>query len=596
MKRLTILIYVSLGLSVVFSVMNINFKADISVSAFPLAAVFTGVLVWFGVFCLIRQTDAGKIGIVRKLYEYLPFVLLAAFVLRRAGADGTSHVFDMFSVFIWAAIAVLSVVVLYFLGNKRVYVQNPALEAARSVLPVHRLAGGRRVLKEVFEWIDAFVQAAFMVSLIHIFIIQLYEIPSESMVPEFLIGDRVVVFKTTSGPRFPLSDVGIPRLRSYGRGDIVVCRNPHYSKDRKAEVKTFVSQLVYMLTFTTVNLNVDEYGDPKADPLVKRVVGIPGEQLMMVDGILYQRTSADNSGPDEGFEPVVQDEQWAAWDLAALGSNVKKDIRDIPLTQAQYDEMIAFEAERNAFDLKNAAEQAEELKEQFDALRRSFNPAAQASGTVPSLFSGAERFARTLFASNQDITRRLLTVSGGGEWFAGFMTDWIPLVPEDILSGASKDFVGGNGYDDAMFRLNVMIKLTAGHLFVRNAQLMLEGVSSSRQDRDIQRLTWLSQAEKIVFYLELNDRRNMPVFPADENGGFAAIPRDCYFMMGDNRFNSLDLRHSYSYWLAPLVAADPYSALYYSNMEPQYLPAKDILGTTLFRFWPPSRIGVPGNK
>ena len=107
-----------------------------------------------------------------------------------------------------------------------------------------------------------------IVLLVNIFIFQLYEIPSESMVPEFLIKDRVVVFKTPSGPKFPLSDVGLPAFRSYKRGDIVVFRNPHYETTRKSEVKTLFLRL-FMLTFTKVNLNVDEYGEMKADPLVK---------------------------------------------------------------------------------------------------------------------------------------------------------------------------------------------------------------------------------------------------------------------------------------------------------------------------------------
>ena len=54
---------------------------------------------------------------------------------------------------------------------------------------------------------------------------------------------------------FPLSNIGLPYLKSYDRGEIVVFRNPHYSNDRKSEVKTFVSQLVYMCSLTTKNIN-----------------------------------------------------------------------------------------------------------------------------------------------------------------------------------------------------------------------------------------------------------------------------------------------------------------------------------------------------
>ena len=187
----------------------------------------------------------------------------------------------------WVATSALTLVILHFLNPKRVerYFDYKVPEKKRRT-------GLRFVVSETISWIDALVQAVFMVLLLNIFIVQLYEIPSESMVPEFLIKDRVVVFKTLSGPKFPLSDVGLPYLKTYKRGDIVVFRNPHYENDRKSEVKTFVSQLVYMISLTKVNLNMDADGNPKADPLVKRLAGVPGEQLMMQDGILYHRTAA----------------------------------------------------------------------------------------------------------------------------------------------------------------------------------------------------------------------------------------------------------------------------------------------------------------
>ena len=73
----------------------------------------------------------------------------------------------------------------------------------------------------------------------------------------------------------------------------------------------------------------------------------------------------------------------------------------------------------------------------------------------------------------------------------------------------------------------------------------------------------------------------MPVFPANKADGSASyIPANCYFMMGDNRFNSLDMRHSYDEKLVPLTKMDRYSVTYYSNIAPQVVNKKYILGTT----------------
>ena len=581
-----------LASSLAFSIFQVAICPDVSAIAFPVSVLYTAIM-FFSFRSLFVKDKAASLPAFRYLIQYAPIVFMAAFIVRRVGAWGVPFMLDALSVLLWLFVLVMNCVIMHYLKTKNVEKIDAEWKAAADKINAKIAANG--ALKTglwLMEWVDALVQSVFAVLLLNIFLVQLYVIPSESMVPEFLIGDRVIVFKLFNGPKFPMSQIGLPYMHDYKRGEIVVFRNPHYESTKMSEMRTVLSNFVYMITLTKVNLNTDSDGNPKADPLVKRIAGIAGEQLVMQDGVLYHRTKESAE-----FTPVAEDAEWAAWNLNDVPSRLHSGIQVFPLPQNIYDMMIGVESVRR--EKMSAAEVLPEclsLSSRFSALYDSIYSGEKIAGgdDVPEIFQRNELYALSLLSKTDSAARKLLSSAGGDEWFSAFMTDWAKTDSgQGALNGVE---VGGNPYDEANFRLNLMIKLCVGKSIVRAAELMEAKVSYSDWKSDSYFKSYAEEAEALGVYLRILDSRNMPVFPANNADGTANyIPENCYFMMGDNRFNSLDMRHSYEYTLRALTPFDEYSVLYESNMEPQYVSRSKMLGSAGYRFWPLSRRGVPGH-
>ena len=243
------------------------------------------------------------------------------------------------------------------------------------------------------------------------------------------------------------------------------------------------------------------------------------------------------------------------------------------------------EEERRALDLAKAADECKLLALTFEKVAKGDDAS---ESEIAEMFSQEDLFEYNFFSNISMNAIKLLQENGGAQWFARFMTGWT-----NYSQYLSNGLVGGDLYSDANFRLNVMIKLECGKIITRIANLVADGVSASEWSSDEAIAKYMANAQKLNSYLARLDQRNMPAFPANTSDGSPSyIPENCYFMMGDNRYNSLDMRHSYDYKLIPITKFDELSITYYSNMEPQFVNRSKILGRASLRIWPLNRFGL----
>jgi signal peptidase I len=110
--------------------------------------------------------------------------------------------------------------------------------------------------RSIVEWVIVIAGALVVALLIKTFLIQAFYIPSASMVPTLEVGDRVLVNKLSY------------RLHDVNRGDLVVFERP---EGEASDIKD----------------------------LIKRVVGLPGEEVVIHDNAVW----IDGEKLDEGYLP-----------------------------------------------------------------------------------------------------------------------------------------------------------------------------------------------------------------------------------------------------------------------------------------------------
>ncbi len=137
-----------------------------------------------------------------------------------------------------------------------------------------------RALRAFWEWSKSMATALVLFFLIRSFIVEAFKIPSGSMEGTLLVGDFLLVNKMVYGAEVPFTGARLPAVTAPRHGDVIVFRWPV---------------------------------DPSKD-FVKRVVGVPGDTLGMVDGILQRngRTVRERyvSHTEPGADPAGEEFRW----------------------------------------------------------------------------------------------------------------------------------------------------------------------------------------------------------------------------------------------------------------------------------------------
>ncbi len=117
----------------------------------------------------------------------------------------------------------------------------------------YQLPETRKKKSVIREWVESIIIAFVLAMVIRTFIVQAFKIPTGSMRPTLLEGDRILVNKFIYGAKIPFTDLRLPGLRKPQRGDVIVFIYPE---------------------------------DPKRD-FIKRLIAFAQEKVQIKNGTIY---------------------------------------------------------------------------------------------------------------------------------------------------------------------------------------------------------------------------------------------------------------------------------------------------------------------
>ncbi len=146
-----------------------------------------------------------------------------------------------------------------------------------------------------------------LVLLLRSFLVEPFRIPSGSMMPTLLVGDFILVNKFSYGIRLPVANMKVIEIGKPERGDVVVFRYPE---------------------------------NPKI-PFIKRVVGLPGDNIEYINKMLYING-----------EPIIQQVDIQRYIGVGSGSNMTGNELRIEYLSTNIEHKILINPKRPEFSTK----------------------------------------------------------------------------------------------------------------------------------------------------------------------------------------------------------------------------------------------------
>lgn len=150
----------------------------------------------------------------------------------------------------------------------------------------------RRRRSRILRSILVFSLIFFAFVLLNGFFLASYRVASVAMKPALLPGDCLLVSPLVYGPRTPFSSHKLPGLMKPHRGDLVLVEPP--SAELNSPGSVFLGAILRFVSFQRLGRKSNA-----SLPLVKRVVGIPGDRISILDSVVRVRRQGQQGSMSE---------------------------------------------------------------------------------------------------------------------------------------------------------------------------------------------------------------------------------------------------------------------------------------------------------